>query len=51
VVAKHCCHVGFMMEEFVWLIAQHFNPVLVHGISRAFLDYTVKIEMGSHPVR
>jgi hypothetical protein len=26
-----------MMEEFVWLIAGHFNAVLVHGILRAFL--------------
>ena len=37
VAAKQCCRVGFMMEEFVWLIAEHFNPVLVHRILRAFL--------------
>jgi hypothetical protein len=38
-----------MKKEFVWLIAEYFNPILKCRILRAFLGLSMKIGIGGHP--
>jgi hypothetical protein len=36
VAAKQCCHLDVTEKEFVWLIVEHFNPVLGRWILSEF---------------